>query len=1132
MRSPYSQLAGLVLFLIIHFSGIESSGQDPGTQKWIINTPSIIYSSPALAADGTLFLGLYYDGLAAYNPDGSLEWTFETEGNIRSSPSIGTDGTIYIGSLDRKLYAVNPDSTQKWVFETGNSIYSTPAIDRNGIIYIGSLDKKLYALRPDGTKLWEFETGQAIYSSAAIGVDGTIYVGSNDDKVYAIKPDGSKLWEYQTGGDLVSGPAIGMDGTVYIGSKDDKLYAIHPDGTLKWLFETGGDIISSPAIGFDGTIYVGSNDGNLYAINPDGSERWRFQGSCGFSSTPAIGKDGTVIVSNYCNSIYALTPEGVKKWELWFGGNIYSSPAIATDGTIYMGTRSSLRAIYSDCGGLASSPWPKYGRNARNTGLFTGLSCQNTFKAVMLDPGQTAQVSFDLVHNEEMEITIDDFFLNGTVDFTLNTSLPMSMVAGSRKTISFQFTPGTSDYFQNPFELSYSSDGVSEIVSGEAPVAVIIQDGSETAYTGEKAIAAYEEAKNNDEEIAQQNNKGVILRLLGEPYLAGGVFQGAISGSLSEGFGFAGIKMNMGVVNSDQGNSDSAYDLYEDATGDISPEEASSALAPQIYFNEAWEAYHQDELTEVLENVLLITDHDQANDFLKAKAFTLWGAVRVLGDSIPEARSSFRTAISLDPAGPVGRIAYENLKAISQPLITGSPDDITICKGDDLVLKVSVSGEEPYDFFWVKDESLIRNVTADVDSMVMDDITSDQSGNYQCIVENEFGRDTVLFTLSVISPEKPLITQTGETSICEGEILLLSTTEAASYLWSDGQKTQSIAATDSHNFSVIVTDGYGCVSPPSDTLRVSVYPVPDQPLISQSGEINLCEGDTVALSSSDEFSFNWSTGQDSRGIEVFAPGTYFVVTSNEYGCASQPSDSAIIMVFPTPVKPEISPAGELSICDGEELFLTAPNAASFSWSTGEDTRKIRITTEGSYAVSVVNEFGCSSPSSDTVNLEVNPLPEKPSVEVSGRTLSSSSVTGNQWYLGESLIQGATDQEFVVMEDGEYSVAFTDQNGCTSMSESVQVIVTDVQNMSVGNKISIYPNPNSGSFYLKLSKELASSDTELRIYNSGGQLVLTQSIPATPMENGHLINLTDIPVGMYHLLLVSNEAVFNLPLIIH
>ena len=38
---------------------------------------------------------------------------------INSSPAIGADGTIYVGSEDDKLYAINPDGSQKWAFSTG-----------------------------------------------------------------------------------------------------------------------------------------------------------------------------------------------------------------------------------------------------------------------------------------------------------------------------------------------------------------------------------------------------------------------------------------------------------------------------------------------------------------------------------------------------------------------------------------------------------------------------------------------------------------------------------------------------------------------------------------------------------------------------------------------------------------------------------------------------------------------------------------------------------------------------------------------------------------------------------------------------------------------------------------------------
>ena len=103
-------------------------------------------------------------------------------------------------------------------------------------------------------------------------------------------------------------------------------------GVKLWEFVTGGRVFSSPAIGSDGTIYVGSDDNKLYAIN---------------------GKSG------------------VKLWEFETGGVVTSSPAIGSDGTVYVGSgyrHKKLYAIKTESLGLAKSPWPMRGQNARHTG--------------------------------------------------------------------------------------------------------------------------------------------------------------------------------------------------------------------------------------------------------------------------------------------------------------------------------------------------------------------------------------------------------------------------------------------------------------------------------------------------------------------------------------------------------------------------------------------------------------------------------------------------------------------------------------------------------------------------------------------------------------------------------------------
>ena len=53
-----------------------------------------------------MFVGSDDAFLYALNPDGSLVWKFATGGAIDSSPAIGADGTVYVGSSDGKLYAI------------------------------------------------------------------------------------------------------------------------------------------------------------------------------------------------------------------------------------------------------------------------------------------------------------------------------------------------------------------------------------------------------------------------------------------------------------------------------------------------------------------------------------------------------------------------------------------------------------------------------------------------------------------------------------------------------------------------------------------------------------------------------------------------------------------------------------------------------------------------------------------------------------------------------------------------------------------------------------------------------------------------------------------------------------------
>jgi len=64
-----------------------------GLLKWKANSPQQCTSSPAIAADGILYMG-GDAGLFAMRPDGSEKWSMRAM-SANGSPTIAPDGTIY-----------------------------------------------------------------------------------------------------------------------------------------------------------------------------------------------------------------------------------------------------------------------------------------------------------------------------------------------------------------------------------------------------------------------------------------------------------------------------------------------------------------------------------------------------------------------------------------------------------------------------------------------------------------------------------------------------------------------------------------------------------------------------------------------------------------------------------------------------------------------------------------------------------------------------------------------------------------------------------------------------------------------------------------------------------------------------
>ncbi len=167
-----------ILPLLAGWLSLSAMAEEPAltaTNFWSFELPDNgSECSPAIAADGTIYLGTFQGWLVALTPEGKPKWKFKAGREIKSSPAVATDGTIYFGSRDWNFYALAPDGKLKWTFNTGAWVDSSPAIGADGTVYFGSWDKNFYALNPDGSLKWKFATSNIVSTSPAIALDGTI----------------------------------------------------------------------------------------------------------------------------------------------------------------------------------------------------------------------------------------------------------------------------------------------------------------------------------------------------------------------------------------------------------------------------------------------------------------------------------------------------------------------------------------------------------------------------------------------------------------------------------------------------------------------------------------------------------------------------------------------------------------------------------------------------------------------------------------------------------------------------------------------------------------------------------------------------------------------------------------------
>ena len=228
-------------------------------------------------------------------------------------------------------------------------------------------------------------------------------------------------------------------------------------------------------------------------------------------------------------------------------------------------------------------------------------------------------------------------------------------------------------------------------------------------------------------------------------------------------------------------------------------------------------------------------------------------------------------------------------------------------------------------------------------------------------------------------------------------------------------------------------------------------------------------------------------------------------------------------------------SGTPNVCEGiQGIVYTVPtisNASTYNWSvpagatisSGSTTDSITVdfavgAASGNIFVNGVNACG-SGANSPTYSVTVNPIPATPVISLHGDTLESSANSGNQWYFEGVAITGATGQQHIAVNKGNYTVVVTLDNCSSSVSNIILVLEVSIKENELANTAEIYPNPNNGIFNINF-KSGHKNDCKVEIYTIQGSLIFNKVINV--FDGSNQIDMSDVPSGIYTIVLTNRE----------
>jgi gliding motility-associated-like protein len=231
---------------------------------------------------------------------------------------------------------------------------------------------------------------------------------------------------------------------------------------------------------------------------------------------------------------------------------------------------------------------------------------------------------------------------------------------------------------------------------------------------------------------------------------------------------------------------------------------------------------------------------------------------------------------------------------------------------------VNASGNSPFTYLWSNTQTSQTT-------------TGLAAGTYTVTVTDVNGC-TVQQTVTITQPAAIAINTSSTQTNCIGSNGTATSTPSGgtpgyTYLWNNGQTTQTATALAAGTYTVVVTDANGCTQQQTVTVTVNnpvTLAVTSTPSACSSGT-----GSATAnpANGTNPYTYSWNNGQTTQTATGLAVGTYTVVVTDASGC----SQTQTIVVAPLPGPTANATATLTTISFGDNTQLNATGGLTYTW---------------------------------------------------------------------------------------------------------------------------------------------------------------------------------------------------------